>query len=228
MNQEKDIQIISTLLLLIGIETYKTKSFVKKILHKIYVFAISLIFVYDLQHYIRLIVLAHFTHLIPFMTFLNLATTIIGIWVLLMQNLVFPRILDSVFREFSAIDRILLFNFGLKINYARIRKKFHIICGGVLLSFVLYVTIVIWIVLDGKPYSLVLFSAQFINWLIILLYGYICYNIIFRIRIIRRVIIRNMNYHVQHLQQIFQHLSNIVKISNRYFGLKFLVMIGNL
>ncbi len=124
MDQKKNIQIVSRLLVLTGINTCKTNNLSKKILHKIYVFLISLTFVYDFQRYIRLTTLEDLTHLIPFISFLNHIVSISCTWLLLMQNLMFPRDLDQVFREFSAIDRILECNFHIKIGYARIRKNF--------------------------------------------------------------------------------------------------------
>jgi hypothetical protein len=188
---------------------------------------ISLTRVYEFQQYIKLMTLEKFAQLIPFMAFLNHIVTISCTWLLLVQNLLFPRDLDQVFRELSAIDRILKCDFHLKINYAGIRKNFHIVCFGVLLSFVLYTIITLWIVHDGTPVSVLRFVAQLNVLLICLLFGYICYNIILRMRLLQSFILKNNSWNVEPFQEIFQHFSNVVKISNQYFGLKFVLVLGN-
>jgi hypothetical protein len=220
MDQKKDIRIVSTLLLLTGINTCKTNNLSKKILHKIYVFLIR---------YIRLTTLEDLTHLIPFISFLNHIVSISCTWLLLMQNLMFSRDLDQVFREFSAIDRILGCNFQIKIGYAGIRKNFHIICFGVFLFFVVHVVISIWISFGGPTQSVLLFVGLLNVMLICLLFGYICYNIILRIRLLQSFITRNRSgkYNIEIIQKIFIHILDIVKIANQYFGLKFLVVFGN-
>jgi hypothetical protein len=152
--------------------------------------------------------------------------------VLLLQNLVVPKKLDSVFEEFLAIDRILEVYFGIEIDYGKSRKKFHIVCCGLLAVFLLYVVIVALVVHSGQSFNVLMLVVQFGVWLICLLFCYNCYHIVYRIQLLGNFIMMDPNAkfrqdYLELFQEIFIHFSNIVKICNRYFGLKFLAIIGN-
>jgi hypothetical protein len=122
--------------------------------------------------------------------------------------------------------------FGIEIDYGKSRKKFHIVCCGLLAVFLLYVVIVALVVHSGQSFNVLMLVVQFGVWLICLLFCYNCYHIVYRIQLLGKFIMMEPNAkfrqdYLELFQEIFIHFSNIVKICNRYFGLKFLAIIGN-
>jgi hypothetical protein len=231
MSLKKDIRIISVILLIAGIDPYAGTNRKHRIFHKIYVFLIFLMFAKGLLDLVKIMVAQKLDNLIPFLDSLNRIFNVGGIWLLLGQNLVFSRKLDSVFQEFLEIDRLLENHFDLRIDHARLRKKFYVICCGLLVYFVLYVTVVLLVVYRDQKLNISISIAQLSTVFIIILFGFTCWHIVFRIQLLNGFIKKRrheifVDREVQLFQQFITHIANIVRISNRYFGLKCLTLMG--
>ncbi len=231
MSLKKDTRIISVILLLTGINPYTGTNRKHRIFHKIYVFIIFLMFAKGLLDLVKIMMTQKLDNLIPFLDSLNRIFNVASIWLLLGQNLVFPRKLDFVFQEFSEIDRLLENHFDLRIDHARLRKKFYVICCGLLLYYVSYVTVLVFIVYWDQNLNISISIAQLSTVFIIILFGFTCWHIVFRIELLNGFIKKRryeifVDREVQLFQQFVTHIANIVRISNRYFGLKCLTLMG--
>jgi hypothetical protein len=188
-------------------------------------------FAIDLLNYVKTMLLVKFDSLVPFLDCLNRIVNLSGIWLLLGQNLVAPKNLDSAFQEFAEIDRLLENHFDLRIDHARLRKKFYVICCGLLVYFVFYVTTVLFVVFGNSVPNICLLIAQLSTMLMGILFGFTCWHIVYRIQLLNGFIKKRrheifVDREVQLFQQFITHIANIMRISNRYFGLKCITLMG--
>jgi hypothetical protein len=223
---------ILSILTILGLRNpYRKNQLAKQRLYRAYTATFGIMFGLSLMLYEPNLFGYQISNLMILVDAIMFFLAITGNFLIYLESLFYRQELDLIMEEFSEIDEILLEDYGIEINYGKFEKLLRKVSIGLVIFTIIQGYFLA--MATGVLIGITVAFTVLVPCSLIIEFWFICLHLKIRFDKIEKFFSSKaddqiLEVHYRMVQTIFLRASNIIKLSNKFFQFKFLVIFRKL